>query len=134
MIQTIAESLHISYIEAYWAGTSFVLASAVCQPLFPACAAALGRRATSIVALIVFVVGTVLCSVSHGPATFLAGRTMQGIGAGGMLALTYVAMVDLFEIRKRGSAMAIVGIAWLLGTAIGPIIGGAVCAHATWRW
>lgn len=121
-------------IEAFWAGTAFVLASAACQPVFPAISTALGRRPTLLAAIVLLTAGTVVCSVASSATALLAGRTVQGVGCGGVLALMYVVMADMFTLRQRASAMAVNGLVWLVGTGVGPILGGGFSSHVTWRW
>lgn len=48
--------------------------------------------------------------------------------------MTYTVMTDLFALRQRSTAVAINGLVWLLGTAVGPVLGGAFSAFVTWRW
>jgi MFS family permease len=79
-LPTIASELQTTSIEAYWAGTAFVLSSAACQPLFPAFSNALGRRPVVIFALSLLIIGTIVCGSAHNVSALLAGRTIQGVG------------------------------------------------------
>lgn len=83
--KVIASSLHATAVEAYWSGTSFVLGSAVFQPVFAAFSNAFGRKPMILLALVLFTVGTIVCSVASSIAILLAGRTLQGVGGGGLL-------------------------------------------------
>jgi MFS family permease len=78
-LPTIASELQTTSIEAYWAGTAFVLSSAACQPLFPASSNALGRRPVVIFALALLIIGTIVCGSAHNVSALLAGRTIQGV-------------------------------------------------------
>lgn len=78
-LPTIASDLHATSIEAFWAGTAFVLSSAACQPLFPAFSNAFGRRLMVMVALVLLVVGTIICGSASNVTALLAGRTIQGV-------------------------------------------------------
>lgn len=62
----------------------------------------------------------------------LVGRTIQGIGGGGIIVLTYVLIADLLPLKDRGNALSLISFVWLIGTACGPVVGGAFSSHVTW--
>lgn len=64
----------------------------------------------------------------------IAGRTVQGIGGGGVTMLVDLVVCDLVPLRQRGSIMGIVFIAVTIGTALGPFVGGIIVETTTWRW
>ena len=132
--QTIAAALNATSTQAYWTGTAFVLSSAVFQPVFAALSNAFGRKAMTIVALLLFTIGTIVCGTAQNVASILAGRTIQGIGGGGLLAMSYVVMADLLSLRDRAKGIAIISLVWLLGTSCGPVLGGGFTEAVTWRW
>ncbi|KAL3472597.1 major facilitator superfamily domain-containing protein [Aspergillus californicus] len=125
--------LNGSAIEAFWAGTSFLVASTVFQPAFNMCSDLFGRKWTLFSAVVAFTVGAVMAAVAENLTVLLAGRCIQGIGGGGILALTEVLIADLIPLRERGKWMSIRALTWSLGTVLGPIIGGAL-AESAWRW
>jgi MFS family permease len=131
-LPTIATSLHATSIQAYWTGTSFLLSSAVCQPVFAATSNALGRKFIVLLTLTLFTVGTSVCRVSHAIAPMLVGRVIQGAGGGGLLALTYCLIADLLPLRQRSIGMSVIAFMWLLGLNTGPIIGGGFSENVSW--
>ena len=84
--------------------------------------------------LIIFAVGTIVCGTAHHIATLLIGRTLQGVGGGGMLTMTYVVMADLLDLRERAKGLAVLAIVWAVGSCTGPVMGGAFTTYVTWRW
>ncbi|KAK6541182.1 hypothetical protein TWF694_008551 [Orbilia ellipsospora] len=66
--------------------------------------------------------------------TLIAGRTVQGLGGGGIVVLVNITVSDIVTMRERGKYLAAVGATWALASAIGPILGGAFATSATWRW
>ena len=64
----------------------------------------------------------------------LVGRSIQGVGGGGIITLNQVIFCDVVPLRYRPKYFAIVLGAWAVGTIIGPVVGGAFVEHATWRW
>lgn len=81
-----------------------------------------------------FTVGTIICSVANNIAILLGGRCVQGVGGGGLVALTYVIVADMVTLRERGKWFAIISLQWAIGSVIGPVIGGAFAEKANWRW
>jgi MFS family permease len=132
-VPTIAKDINATAIEAFWMGTSFLLASTVFQPTFASFSHIFGRQPVLLAALSLFTVGSVLCAVAHNVALMLAGRVVQGIGAGGLLALTYVIATDLVTLRERGKWFSLISLTWAIGSVMGPVVGGAL-AEKEWRW
>ena len=80
----IAKRLHGTAIEAFWAGTSFLLASTVFQPNFASFSHIFGRMPVILVAVTLFLAGVLMAALANSFSVLLAGRTIQGIGGGGM--------------------------------------------------
>lgn len=87
-----------------------------------------------LVALTFFLIGAIVAGVAHGFATLLVGRSIQGIGGGGLIALTEIVVTDLVPMRIRGKWFGIISGMWSLGSVTGPIIGGAFAQEVSWRW
>ncbi|CAG8908534.1 unnamed protein product [Penicillium egyptiacum] len=130
----IATDLGGSTTEAFWAGTSYLLACTILMLIWVTLSDAFGRRPIMLIALLVFTVGAIVCAVSHNWPAMLAGRTIQGLGGGGLIALTTVLITDLVPLRDRARFYALVSVIWALGSATGPIIGGALAQSGSWRW
>jgi MFS family permease len=94
--------------------------------------ASVGRRATILLAIGLFALGSVLCAIAHNTATLLAGRCIQGTGAGGVIVLTYVLLSDLYTLEQRSKMLSVIGLMWMCGTCLGPIIGGGFTQAASW--
>jgi MFS family permease len=128
-----AQDIHASSIEAFWIGTSYLLASAVCQPPFAAFSHTFGRLPVVISTLLLFIAGSITCALAHDVATILGGRVLQGAGSGGGLSLVEVIITDLVPLRLRGGYFGMISLSWALGSALSPLIGGAFTEKVTWR-
>src|SRR5437667_7428702 len=122
--QIISEKLHGTAIEAFWAGTSFLLSSTVFQPSWALLSHIFGRKPLMLTALGFFTVGAIVAGLSHNFTAMLVGRTIQGTGAGGVIALTEVIVTDLVPLRERGKWFGFISGVWALGSVTGPVIGG----------
>ncbi|KAH7261247.1 major facilitator superfamily domain-containing protein [Fusarium redolens] len=136
VLPSLARELNASFSESLSMGSVFLLATAIAQPIFAEIAHVVGRRPAYIAALVIFILGTVLCGTAASSIMLLAGRAVQGIGSGGPQALSGMIHADLFAIRERSRWMAYQNISWALGTIAGPLIGGAVVENkdSQWRW
>jgi MFS family permease len=132
-LPVIAKKLHGTAIEAFWAGTSFLLASTVFQPNFASFSHIFGRMPVIMVSIILFFVGVMMAALSNDFGLLLAGRSIQGIGGGGIIAMTEIVVTDLVPLRWRGQWAGIIGAMWSIGSVSGPVIGGAF-AEVEWRW
>lgn len=85
--------------------------------------------------MVAFTLGSILAAVAHAFTLLLVGRSIQGVGGGGIMALTEVLIADLIPLRERGKWFSIRSGTWALGTVTGPLIGGAFTqSAASWRW
>ena len=91
----IANALDGDALKSFWAGTSFLLASTVLQPIFAMFSSVFGRMPAIMVALMLFLVGTFVCALSGVFDVLLAGRTLQGAGGGGMFTLSFSLSLSL---------------------------------------
>ncbi|PGH04888.1 hypothetical protein AJ80_08437 [Polytolypa hystricis UAMH7299] len=134
VLPTIASDLNGTATESFWVGTSFLLTNAIFQPFIAVLSDSFGRRALMIVSVTLFTAGTLIGCLAQNFPTLLAGRSVQGIGSGGIYVLGYVILSDIVPLRQRAGFIAIIQIAWAVGTILGPLVGGLFAEHATWRW
>ncbi len=112
----------------------YLLAAAVVQPLLSNLPDVFGRREILLLSLILFVIGTVLCSTAQDFTVLLAGHSVQGIGGGGGWALSNVILTDIIPLRQRPAYQSLFQIAWAVGLITGPLVGGLFAQYSTWRW
>lgn len=86
-----------------------------------------------LIALLLFTLGTIIASVAKHIASLLVGRCFQGIGGGGLVALTYVIVSDMVTLKERGKGFSIISLQWAIGSAMGPVICGLFAEKMTWR-
>ncbi len=98
----IADKLKGSAIEAFWSGTSFLLTSTVFQPSYASISHIFGRKPLVFIALTFFTVGAIIAALSNNFTMMLVGRSLQGIGAGGIISLTEIIITDMVPLKERG--------------------------------
>ncbi|KAJ6471758.1 MFS general substrate transporter [Mycena vitilis] len=129
---TIVSALH--GVNFSWVGSAYALGAASCLPLAGNLASIFGRRPILLGSLVLFSVGSAVCGSAHTMNILIGGRAIQGVGGGGIQALTAIVTADLVPLRERGIFNGITGMIWTLGTVIGPFIAGGLSQKASWRW
>jgi MFS family permease len=85
-----------------------------------------------LVAILFFCVGAIIAAVGNNFTYMLVGRTIQGVGGGGIIALSEIIVTDLIPLRYRGQYFGILSAMWSLGSVAGPILGGGFAENVTW--
>ncbi|KAF4813215.1 Efflux pump FUS6 [Colletotrichum siamense] len=133
-LSSIIQDIGGTSTQAFWIGTSYLISCAVAMPFLASLSDIFGRPIILIGSLILFTLGTILCCVASDIGLLLVGRVIQGVGAGGMYVLSLVVFTDIVPLRHRPKLYGIIQMAWAVGSLVGPIIGGAIAEHTTWRW
>ncbi|KAI4525345.1 MFS general substrate transporter [Schizophyllum commune Loenen D] len=131
-LPTIASDLHID--EFTWVGSAYALASTAFLPMSGAMAEVFGRRPALLFCLACFFLGSGICGGASNSSMMLAGRTVQGLGGGGIQALGYIVLADITTLRERGVYASLFGLTWSIASLIGPIVGGTLADKGQWRW
>jgi EmrB/QacA subfamily drug resistance transporter len=117
-----------------WVVTSTLLATTVSTPLWGKFADLFNRKLLIQLALAIFVIGSALAGFSQNTDTLIIFRVLQGLGAGGLAALSQIIMADIISPRDRGKYAGLFGAVMALGTVGGPLLGGLVTDAIGWRW
>ncbi|KAI0435794.1 MFS general substrate transporter [Xylaria telfairii] len=128
----ISSSLQIGdkYVEV---ANCFLFAQTVVQPGIAQLCNIFGRRWPMIITVVIFALGSGIAGGAKNTATIIAGRTVQGLGSGGIMLLVELIVCDLVPLRERGKYLGIVLSTAALGSIVGPVVGGAL-ADVNWRW
>jgi EmrB/QacA subfamily drug resistance transporter len=117
-----------------WVVTAYLITSTVTVPLYGKLSDLYGRRRLFLVAITVFLIGSALCGAAQSMGQLIAFRALQGIGAGGLIPLSQAAIADLFPPRERGRYQGYISGMWAIAAVAGPLLGGTLADHASWRW
>ncbi|KAF4841074.1 Efflux pump FUS6 [Colletotrichum siamense] len=133
-LPTMSAELGGTALEAFWSGTSFLLASTVLQPTVAGLSSIFGRKPLVYVSALFFAAGSVVGAVAKSFRVVIVGRTIQGVGGGGILALCEVIVTDLVPLSVRGQWFSLLSAVWSVGTVTGPLIGAGFAQNVTWAW
>ncbi|MEV8250387.1 MDR family MFS transporter [Microbacterium sp. NPDC076768] len=117
-----------------WVITATLLTTAISTPIWGKLADLFNRKLLIQIAIIIFVGATAAAGFSQDTGTLIAFRALQGIGGGGLAALSQVIMADIISPRERGRYMGLFGAVMAVATVGGPLLGGWITDVANWRW
>jgi EmrB/QacA subfamily drug resistance transporter len=129
IVRELGELSHLS-----WVVTAYLLASTIVAPLYGKLGDMYGRKIVLQIAIVVFLVGSVLCGLSQTTAQLVLARGLQGIGGGGLIVTATAVVGDLVPPRERGRYQGIFGAVFGIATIVGPPLGGLLVDHLSWRW
>ncbi|HSX46330.1 MAG TPA: MDR family MFS transporter [Candidatus Saccharimonadia bacterium] len=129
----IAQDLH-GLNKISWVATAYLLTSAITTPIYGKISDQLGRKKIFMTAIVIFLVGSVLCGIAQNMDQLVLARGLQGIGAGGLMSLVLAIVGDIIPPRQRGRYMGYFMSVFAVSSVIGPLLGGFLTDSLSWRW
>lgn len=120
--------------EMTWVTTGFVIATVVVMPLTAFLGRFFGQKRVYLISLGLFVVGSALCGLARSLPMMVACRALQGLGAGALQPTEQAILRQTFPPEEQGMAMALFGLAVVVGPAAGPALGGYILDNFAWPW
>jgi EmrB/QacA subfamily drug resistance transporter len=122
-------------LESYsWVFSAYMLASTTTVPLFGKLSDLYGRRPVYAAALVLFLIGSLLCGEAQSIQQLIIFRAVQGLGAGGLLPLAFIIVGDLFTFEQRARIQGLFSGVWGVSSVVGPLLGGFLVDQVSWRW
>src|SRR4051794_11282358 len=120
--------------DVSWVITAYVVAAAAATPLWGKLGDRHGRKVLLELALALFLLASAACGIASDMTTLVLARGVQGVAAGGLMALAMAGVGDLVEPRRRGRFQGYITTTFAFATVAGPLLGGALVDGAGWRW
>src|SRR5258706_576004 len=127
-------SVSASADQINWVLTSYIVAAAIMTPPSGFLANRFGRKRVLMVAVAGFVAASVLCGIAQSLLEIVAFRLLQGFFGAALVPIGQSILLDIYTPEERGSAMALFGMSVMVGPVLGPVIGGWLTDHYSWRW
>ena len=117
-----------------WVFAAYMLTSTTVVPVFGKLADVYGIRSMYLVAIAIFLVGSVLCGRAATMTELIAFRAVQGIGAGGVMPLAFTTVGAIFSLQERARMQGWFSGVWGVSSVFGPLLGGFLVDQVSWRW
>jgi DHA2 family multidrug resistance protein len=120
--------------EITWITTGYAIALVLVMPLTAFLGRQFGQKRVYLACLVLFLIGSALCGIARSLTSLVLYRGLQGLGAGALQPTEQAILRQTFPLREQGMAMALFGMAVMLGPAIGPTLGGYIVDRWHWSW
>ncbi len=120
--------------EITWITTGFAIATVIVMPLTAFLGRLFGQKRVYMASLLLFVVSSALCGIATSLTQLVLFRVLQGFGAGALQPTEQAILRQTFPPEEQGTAMALFGMAVMIGPAVGPTLGGWIVDNFHWSW
>lgn len=117
-----------------WVVTSYLLASTIATAIVGKLGDLFSRKSVFQVAVMFFLLGSVLCGLAGSMSMLVAARALQGLGGGALMVTATAVIGEVIPLRDRGRYQGALGAVFGVTTVIGPLLGGFFTDHLSWRW
>jgi len=117
-----------------WVVTAYILASTATMPLYGKLSDQYGRKPMVYVAVITFLLGSVLSGASRNLVELIVFRAVQGLGAGGLVPLAQIIIGDMLTPTRRGRWQGVIAAVFAICSVLGPLLGGVITDLLSWHW
>ncbi|WP_207207294.1 MDR family MFS transporter [Xylanimonas protaetiae] len=130
---TIARELG-SFNQLPWLFSSYLLAQAVSTPVYGRLADIVGRKRLMLVGIGLFFVGSAVAGAAPTMGMLIAGRAIQGLGAGAVMPVSMTITSDIYTLEERAQTQGYLASVWGISSVVGPTLGGVFSQFVSWRW
>jgi EmrB/QacA subfamily drug resistance transporter len=125
----------LSGLELYsWVFSAYSLTSTTTVPIYGKLSDLYGRRPVFLIALAIFIIGSIVAGASNSMVMLILARALQGLGAGGILPLVFIMIGDMFSLDQRARLQGLFSGVWGVSSVIGPLLGGFLVDRVSWHW
>jgi EmrB/QacA subfamily drug resistance transporter len=117
-----------------WVFSSFLLTQTAMTVVFGKLADVYGRKPMMLLGIAIFLIGSILAGFAGSMMTMVVFRLIQGVGAGAVQPVAITIVADLYPARERGKIQGYLASVWAISAVLGPIAGGLIIRHWSWRW
>lgn len=122
-------------LEIYsWAFSLYMLTSTTSVPIYGKLSDMFGRRPVYLASMLLFLFGSLLCGLAQNMEQLIAFRAVQGLGAGGVMPLTFIIIGDIFSFEQRARMQGLFSGVWGVSSIVGPLLGGFLVDQISWHW
>lgn len=117
-----------------WVVIAYLLSSTVVAPIYGKLGDLYGRKIVLQIAIVLFLIGSVLSASANSMTFLIAARAIQGLGGGGLMVIAMTVVADVIPARQRGKVQGLFSAVFGVSAIAGPIFGGFIVEHFSWQW
>src|SRR5215216_2717103 len=122
-------------LEHYsWVFSAYMLTSTTTVPLYGKLSDLYGRRKLYVLAMALFLTGSILSGQANSMTQLIVSRGIQGIGAGGIMPIAFILIGEMFTLEQRARMQGFFSGVWGVSSIVGPLLGGFLVDQLSWRW
>jgi EmrB/QacA subfamily drug resistance transporter len=133
-LATLGRDFHVSVTTIQWVATGYLLALALVTPVSGWAVDRFGAKRCWMTSTALFVIGSSLCGLAWSANSLIVFRVLQGVGGGMLLPVGQSILARAAGPQRMGRVMSIIGVPMVMGPIMGPVIGGLIVSHYSWRW
>jgi EmrB/QacA subfamily drug resistance transporter len=133
-INTLGRDFHTSLSTIQWVLTSYALALSMTIPITGWVVERFGAKTTWLISLVLFIAGSVLCGLAWSVTSLIAFRVVQGVGGGLLMPVGQTMLARAAGPQRMGRVMGVVAVPAMIAPVLGPVVGGLIVDHLSWRW
>lgn len=117
-----------------WVASIFMLSSTITLPLYGTLSDIYGHKKFTLIAIIIFLIGSALCGMAQSMEQLIIFRAIQGMGGGGLITMSFILFGIIFPREKRAKMQALLTSMWAIASIVGPVLGSVFVELLNWRW
>jgi multidrug resistance protein len=117
-----------------WVVSGYMITATTTTPIYGRLSDQFGRRPLLLIAIVLFVVSSVLCALAQTMPELVIARFIQGLGGGGLRSVSMAVVADIIPPRERGRYQGYFSCTFALATVFGPVLGGFFAQYLSWHW
>ncbi|KAI8393641.1 major facilitator superfamily domain-containing protein [Radiomyces spectabilis] len=132
-LETISNEFH-GADDISWVGTAYLVTMSGFQPMYGIFADIIGHKQVYLIALAIFLLGSILCGAAQSMMMLIISRAVQGIGGAGLVTVVLIIICDLVPDIDRAKYQSVLGVVFAIAALVGPVLGGVLSDLGAWRW
>jgi EmrB/QacA subfamily drug resistance transporter len=133
-VNTLGTDFDTSLATIQWVLTAYTLALSMSIPITGWAVSRYGAKRMWMISLSLFIIGSVLCGAAWSVESLVVFRALQGIGAGMIMPIGQTMLAQKAGPHRMGRVMAVIAVPAMLAPVLGPVLGGFIIDHLSWRW
>jgi EmrB/QacA subfamily drug resistance transporter len=123
-----------AYQQLSWIVAAYLITTTISTPIYGKLSDIYGRRRMLTACIAIFIATSMLCGAAQSLDQLVWARALQGLGGGGLMALTQSTIADVVSPRERGRYQGYISAVWAITSVCGPVVGGFMVQSLSWRW